>query len=184
MWLETLGATFDLWPVRACAVLFGLALATYPQWLPRARAAIFRPKSLDTPETSTPNVNWREAENRFSAIDGELDAIWNEYDDGPVKWYIVPVRSDPDGRRKERFLIEARRLGRMLKGCDVLRRFPNAAGCPDLADEWMNAVAARVAPSSTAGDGYSNGRHYVTGCIEKVIDASKLTCRHFAAEKD
>ena len=184
MWLEPISAVLeDSWLARACLVLCGFALVTYPQWTPKVRAYISRLKrSKGRPRD--PQVNWREAEDRFSAIDGELEATWNEYDDGPMEWYIVPVGSDPDGRRMERFLIEARRLGRMLEGCDVTRRFPNAAAGDDPANEWMNVVAARVAPSSTAGDGHSLRRHYVCGSIEKVVDASELTCRHFASGQE
>ncbi len=150
MWLETIGSVFDdLWVVRAGLAFVGLAFVTYPQWLPRARKVFCRPNSADTPE-----VNWQEAEDRFDVIDGELDATWNKYDDGPVEWYIKPVGSDTDGRREKQFIIEARWLGRKLKGRrDVPRLFPNAV-LDDPAHEWLNAVGVPVAPSSTAGVGY------------------------------
>ena len=86
MWLENIGSVLDLWVVRAGLASVGLALVTYPQWLPRARKVLSRPNSADTPE-----VNWQEAEDRFGFIDGELDTIWTEYDDGLVEWRIKPV---------------------------------------------------------------------------------------------
>ena len=178
MWLETIGSVLDLWVVRAGLTSVGLAFVTYPQWLPRVRKVLSRHNSVNTPE-----VNWQEAEDRFGVIDGELDTTWNEYDDGSVGWCIEPVGSDTDGRREKRFIIEAQRLGRKLKGRDVARLFPKAV-LDDPAHEWLNVVGARVAPSSTAGDGYFNNRHFTWGCLDKVIDASKLTCRHFAADKD
>lgn len=178
MWLETIGSVLDLWVVRVGLTSVGLALVTYPQWLPRARKVLSRPNSADKPE-----VNWQEAEDRFGFIDGELDTIWTEYDDGSVEWRIKPVGSDTDGRREKRFIIEARRLGRKLKGRDVPRLFPNAV-LDDPAHEWLNVVGANVAPSSIAGNGIFYSRHFTWGCLDKVIDASKLTCRHFAADKD
>ena len=178
MWVETMGSVLDPWAVKACLTLVGLAFVTYPQWLLRARKVLCRPNSADTPE-----VDWQEAEDRFGVLDGELDATWIEYDDGSVEWCIEPVGSDMDGRCGKRFIIEARRLGRKLKGRDVPRLFPNAV-LGDPAHEWLNVVGARVAPSSTAGDGHFKNRHYTWGCLERVIDASKLTCRHFAADKD
>ena len=135
-------------------------------------------------ERDTPEVNWQEAEDRFGFIDGELDATWNKYDDGPVEWYIKPVGSDTDGRREKRFIIEARWLGRKLKGRrDVPRLFPNAV-LDDPAHEWLNVVGANVAPSSIAGVGYLKNRRYTWGCLDRVVDASKLTCRHFARKED
>ena len=134
-------------------------------------------------KTESKEVNWQEAEDKFGFIDGELDTIWTEYDDGSVEWRIKPVGSDTDGRREKRFIIEARRLGRKLKGRDVPRLFPNAV-LDDPAHEWLNVVGAHVAPSSIAGNGTLYKGHFTWGCLDKVIDASKLTCRHFAADKD
>ena len=89
---------------------------------------------LDWRKNST--VNWQEAEDRFGVIDGELDSTWNKYDDGPVEWYIKPVGSDTDGRREKRFIIEARWLGRKLKGRrDVLRQLLE---CCSLAIQHMS----------------------------------------------
>ena len=37
MWLDYMGAWLDNWSVRASLALLGIALATYPQWLPNTR---------------------------------------------------------------------------------------------------------------------------------------------------
>ena len=178
-----MGAWLDCWWFRASLAMFGIALLTYPQWLPKALAALRLLGAYTSKPTFIKAVDWQEAEDRLDAIGGEIDAIWNEYDDGQVEWTFDPVGSDSDGRRLKRFIVEAQLLGRKLKGCDIPRRFPNAT-LDDPAHEWLNVVSARVEPSSTHGDGCFDNRYYTWGCIEKVIDASKLTCRHFAAEDE
>ena len=163
MWLETLGAVFDMWAVRAGLAVVAFLLLANPQWwLPRVRR-MFTP----TPPDAQPGdvarpaplaIDWQAAEDRFAAISGEVSAIWHEYDDGRVNCEVSLDGDDGGTMRMERFLIEARAVGRALQGRDVPRRFPKAE-FTDPAHEWLNVVAARVTRSDFAGDSRSGDVH-------------------------
>ena len=123
---------------------------------------------------STPEF-WREAEDRFAHIDGDVEVRWEEYDDGQVEWH-VHAKNDRGGRVKERFLSEARILGReVVRDPSLPRRFPSAVFVDD-ANHWLNVVAGIVDASSVKGDGHTQGRHYVHGGVVNLVDASRVAC--------
>ena len=117
---------------------------------------------------------WRKAEQNFDRINGEVQAIWQLYDDGHVEWTVY-ARDDRNRRRVERFLNEARVLGRVVYGLPLARKFPSASFTDD-ADHWLNVVAAIVQPSSMTGNGTNERGTHVSGGIDDLVDASKAAC--------
>ena len=122
---------------------------------------------------------WREAEQRFDRINGEVQAMWNLFEGGHVEW-IVYARDDRNGRRVERFLGEARRLGHVVSRLSLARKFPSALFTDD-ADHWLNIIGAIVKPSSIAGDGIDQRGKYEWGEIDDLVDASKVSCIKLAS---
>ena len=125
---------------------------------------------------------WRKAEQRFDLINGEVEALWQLYGDGHVEWN-VHARDDRDHRRVERFLSEARVLGRVVYGLPLARKFPSASFTDDV-DHWLNVVATIVQPSPMTGDGTNERGTYVSGGIDDLVDASKVACVRLASESE
>ena len=124
---------------------------------------------------------WRKAEQHFDRINGEVQAIWQLYEESHVKWSVY-ANDDRDRRRVERFLSEARRLGRVVSMLLLkARKFPSVSFTDD-ADHWLNIVGAIVEPSSTAGDGVDQRGKYESGGIDDLVDASKVACIRLASE--
>ena len=172
----------DIWGVRAFLVLSGIAVVTYSQWKPRVASILRRRRtSGERPneDEHTDEDYWREAEQRFDRINGEVQAIWQLYNDGHVEWTVY-ARDDRDRRRFERFLSEARRLGRVVSRLPLARKFPSASFTDD-ADHWINIVGAIVDPSSTTGDGRNQRGTYESGGIDDLVDASKVACGRLAS---
>lgn len=127
---------------------------------------------------------WLELEERFSRIDGEVVAIWQEYEDGgPATWSVYPGDGGHDREwRVQQFGNEARTAGSVAKQLrDVALRFTTAPGA-DPVDYWLTMVATVVnrAPSMT-GSGQGEGRRFTSGVIERAVNASKIACAHFGS---
>ena len=162
-----------------------------PSWAyRRAKEGIVKGEgtySVDKPAagsmpTHTPSVTsdyWREAEQRLDRIDGELTATWMLYDDGHVEWSVY-ASNDSAGRRVDRFLSEARMLGRAVSGLPPALRFPSVSFSDD-ADNWLNVVAAIVKPSRMKGSGRNERGEYESGGIDDLVDASKVACARLAS---
>ena len=130
--------------------------------------------------TALPGVKyWRAAEDRFAHIDGDLEAIWTEFDDEHIEWDVLE-KNNYGGRVRERFLSEARILGRVVVvDTSLPRRFPSAVFAGD-ANHWLNVVTGIVKASSCKGDGHTHGRYYVSGGLDDLVDGSGVACARLA----
>lgn len=128
---------------------------------------------------------WLDAEQAFARIDGELMVFWHLYQDGDVSWNVHPDREHGGRpRTSERFLVEARRVGKVARQTGAPRKFPQACATEDLADDWLNTVAALVDPAAVflhSGGRDERGDHE-TGEISQVVEASRHACNRLAAE--
>lgn len=101
-----------------------------------------------------------------------------------VEWSVFPdSHAQPKGTQQtvDRFLGEARRLGKAIEGCDLKRKFSKAVG-DDPGDDWLNVVATFLsAEPRFTGSGRHFGRTHDTEWIMRAIDASKHTCALLAS---
>ncbi len=144
--------------------------------------------TLDWPFHRAPTRDeWHAQERRFAAIiDGELDAIWQQYGSGTVRWLVNPSAGAPEtgGLRVERLLSEARIAGQMVRRLPKTpTKFASRRDEPlDDADRWFNVVAAAVNADGITGSGHDEHGPFIVGSITQVVNASRRVCAKLAAD--
>jgi hypothetical protein len=139
-------------------------------------------QAAHTPHTSR---EWEALEDRFALVAGEVDAVWSHYPaSGSVEWQVNPRPQEGTARDVQRFMAEAKRAGETLsRWAHADRKFSYRSNDP--VDEWLNCVAAMADPGNRiSGSGHNERGAHESGFIDRVVDASKLTCARLAATSD
>jgi hypothetical protein len=136
---------------------------------------------------------WRETEERFNQIDGEIDGVRKTYDSGLIEWNLspkyesflqtrrLPLPGEGD-RRVQRFKSEATASARLWQ-----RQHRPATMPTDPVGMWLDVVASKVhnaAKIAGGASGTDERGHYKTFHIDRLVDASKVICVALAAEAE